>query len=116
MKVFLAGLEEGHELVLDKHRIAGARIAPLPRRPVLDREGAEAAQLDPVATGQRSRDLIENDVDDALDVALEEVWVGCGHPLNQLRLDHERPTSPAGQPPTRASCPQGAKGKQDRQA
>src|SRR5262245_63476523 len=46
---FFAGLEERYALLVDRHMRAGARIAPGTRRTVLDREGAKAAQLDPVA-------------------------------------------------------------------
>ena len=54
---------------------AGARIAAGARRTVLDREGAEAAQLDTVAARQRGGDLVEDGVDDVLDVALIEMRV-----------------------------------------
>src|SRR5512144_1678109 len=91
----LAGLEEGHELVLDEDGVAGARIAALPGGAVLHREGAEAAQLDPVTASQRASYFIEHDVDDALDVALKQVRVGRSHALNQFRLDHACPTFPA---------------------
>jgi hypothetical protein len=54
---FLAGLEERHRLLVHRHMRAGARIASGARRAVLDRERAEAAQLDPVAARERRRDL-----------------------------------------------------------
>jgi hypothetical protein len=46
---FLAGLEERHVFLGHRDLGAGARIAPDTRRAILDREGAEAAQLDAVA-------------------------------------------------------------------
>src|SRR5512143_3243857 len=114
----LAGLEEGDVFVLDEDRVPGAGIASLPRGPVLYREGTEPAQLYPVATRERTRDLIEYDVDDALHVAMEEMRIGGRHFLNQLGLDHETPHPGAVlrryRPP--ASWKQGAKPKQDRQA
>src|ERR1700720_2485270 len=57
---FLAGLEERHRLLLHRDLRAGARIAAGAGRTVLDREGAEAAQLDPVAARHRRDDLPEN--------------------------------------------------------
>src|SRR5215470_19274527 len=80
----LAGLEKGHVFLLDEDRVSGAGIASLPRGPMLHREGTEPAQLHPVATRQRNRDLIEHDVDDALNVAMEEMRIGGRHLLNQL--------------------------------
>ena len=58
---------------------------------MLHREGTEAAQLHPVTSRKRASDLIEHDVDDALDVALEQVRIGRSHALDQFRLDHDRP-------------------------
>src|SRR5262245_60340374 len=87
----LAGLEEGHVFVLHKDRISGARIASLPRRSVLHGESPEATQLDPVPARESARDLIEHDVDDPFNVAMEMMRIGGRHPLNQLRLDHDTP-------------------------
>ncbi len=70
---------------------------------MLHRERAEAAQLDPVAARQRAGDLVEHDIDDALDVAMEEMRIGGGHLLNQLRLDHVFPTGRAPRAPGRLS-------------
>jgi hypothetical protein len=69
---------------------AGARIAPGARRPLLHREGAEAAQFHPVTARHSGNDLTEDGVDDILDVALIEMRVLRRYPLNQLRLDHVR--------------------------
>src|SRR5512146_2305377 len=55
---FLARLEERNALLVDRHMRAGTRIAPRAGRTVLDREGAETAQLDPVAARQRRHDLV----------------------------------------------------------
>src|SRR5256885_722767 len=59
-----------------------------PRFSTLDREGAEAAQLHPVAPGQRIRDGVEDRVDQDLDVALVEMRVLLGDLEDELRLDH----------------------------
>src|SRR5665647_2768650 len=85
---FLAGLEERHRLLVDRDMRAGARIAAGARWPVLDREGAEAAQLDAVTLRHGIGDLAEDGVDDVLDVALIEVGVLGGNALDQLGLDH----------------------------
>src|SRR5680860_390554 len=100
---FLTGLEEGHELVLDKNRVAGARIAPLPSGAVLHSERAETTQLHAIATGKRTGDLIEHDIDNPLDVAMKEMRIGSRHPLNQFRFDHY--TRPTGLQPLVAASP-----------
>src|ERR1035441_9137618 len=55
---------------------AGARVATVAGRTVLDRKGPEAAQFDPVALGHRVGDFAEDRVDDVLNVALIKVWIG----------------------------------------
>src|SRR5438477_2186709 len=85
---FLAGLEERHALLVDRHMGTGAWIAPRTGRTVLDRERAKTAQLDAVAAGQRSDDLIENRVHDILDIPLIEVRVVLGNALNEFGFDH----------------------------
>src|SRR4029453_17914200 len=56
---FLAGLEKRHRFLLNRDMGAGARIAPHAGGTILDREGAEAAQLDPVAARHGGHDLTE---------------------------------------------------------
>src|SRR6266478_3097933 len=85
---FLAGLEERHRLLVHRDVGAGARIAPGPGRAVLDRESAEAAQLDPVAARHRRDDLAENGVHDVLHVALVEMRVLRRDALHELGFDH----------------------------
>jgi len=85
---FLAGLEEGHILVLHEDRIARPRITALPCGTVLDRKGTETAQLDAIAARQGAGNLIEDDIDDALNIAMKKMRIGGGHPLNQLGFDH----------------------------
>src|SRR5215475_10500677 len=67
---------------------AGARIASGPRRAVLDREGPETAQLDPIAARHRRSDLAENGVDDIFHVTLIEMRVLRSDALHELGLDH----------------------------
>jgi len=78
----LAGLEKRDVLLGDLDAVAGARVATDAGIAALDREGAEAAQLDPVATRQSRGDLVEDRGDDDLDVALIKVRVGFGKPLS----------------------------------
>src|SRR5208337_2265324 len=59
----LAGLKERRQLLGHRHLIAGARIAAGAGLPLLGREGAEAAQLHPLAAGERVRDLAQNRID-----------------------------------------------------
>src|SRR5690606_34281018 len=84
----LARLEDGDEFLLDLHRVARAGIAADAGRAALAREGAEAAQLHPVAPRQRFHDLVQDSRDDVLDVALIEVGVAVGDPLNEFGLNH----------------------------
>ena len=63
---------------------AGARVAAGTGRPVLDRKGAKAAQLDAVALCHGGGDLAEDGVDDVLDVALIEMWILGGDALDKF--------------------------------
>src|SRR5712691_8905511 len=85
---FLAGFEERHAFLVDRYARAGARIAAFARRPILHREGAEAAQLHPVAARQGGGDLVEDGVDDVFDVPLIKVRILRRNPLNELGFDH----------------------------
>src|SRR5262245_26849712 len=85
---FLAGLEEWHGFLVDRDARAGARVAAFARRPFLDRERPEAAQLDAVAPRQGSRDLAQDGVDDILDIPLIKVRILRCDPLNELGFDH----------------------------
>src|SRR5690606_40603442 len=84
----LAGLEERHEFLPDRHRRAGAWIAARPWGAMLDREGAEAPKLDPVAPGKSLHDLFEDHIDDALDVAMEQMRIRRSDLLYKFGLDH----------------------------
>src|SRR5438477_11103939 len=86
----LAGLEKRHMLFGDLDAVAGARIAAHPGIAALDREGAETAQLDPVAARQRRGDLVKDRSDDNLDVTLIKVRICLGKPLPELRFGHGR--------------------------
>src|SRR6478672_264309 len=90
----LAGLEEGHEFFGHRYGGAGARIATLPRCPMLDRERTKTPELDPVTARQGLDDLVEDDVNDALDVAMVEMVIGRRNFLNELGLDHGSASPP----------------------
>src|SRR5581483_8899509 len=90
----LAGLEEGDELLGHGHGGTRARVAADAGGPMLDGEGAEAAQLHPVTPRQRLDDLVEDDVDDALDIPVIKVLVGPSNLLNELGLDHRSASQP----------------------
>src|SRR6202008_4557917 len=87
---FLAGLEERHALLVDRHMLAGTRIAAGTGRAMLHRESAKTAQLDAVATRQRRDDFIENRIHNVLDVPLVEVRVVLGDTLNKFGFDHRK--------------------------
>src|SRR5262249_21500090 len=114
---FLAGLKERHGFLLHRDMRAGTRIASGPRRAVLDREGPEAAQLDPIAARHRRSDLAENGVDDIFHVTLIDMRGLRSDALHELGLDHRwcRP-GPAGSNRSGANSRlEGAKGPRDRQ-
>src|SRR5215470_1864390 len=114
---FLAGLEERHRFLLHGDMRAGTRVAPGARRTVLDREGAEPAQFDSVATRHRRDNLAENGVDDVLHVALIKMRVLRRDALHELGLDH-RCCHPWGLSERIAGSNlrlEGAKGPRDRQ-
>src|SRR4051794_24622476 len=89
----LAGLEEGDKLLCHVNAGPGARIAADAGVALLDGEGPETPQFDPVATSQRLGYLVENGGDDLLDIPLVEVRVLFRKTQDQLRLGH-RPCFP----------------------
>src|SRR5215469_13101478 len=60
----LSRLEEGDVLLADRDAVAGARVASNTRVALLDRERAEAPQLDAIAARQRRGDRVEYRGDD----------------------------------------------------
>lgn len=85
---FLARLEEGRKFLVDRHRLARARITANARRTMLHGKRAEAAQLDALAFDQSARNLIEHDGDEFLDIAMKKVRVFICKFLHKFRLDH----------------------------
>src|SRR5262245_40872359 len=81
---FLARFEKRHRLFVDRHMGAGTRVPPRTGRPMLDREGAEAAQFDPVALRHCGGDLAKDGVDDVLNVALIKMGILACNTLNEF--------------------------------
>src|SRR3984957_20359842 len=84
---FLAGLEEGHNLLDDRDLIAGARVAAGSGGALLGRKCAEAAQFNPFPARQSRSDLVKDGVDNIFDVALVKMRIARRHPLHQFRLN-----------------------------
>ena len=74
---FLARLEMRDVLFRHLHPLAGLRIAPGPRRPVVEPEAAESADLDALALGQTFGHGIEDHLDREFGI--------LGHQLRELR-------------------------------
>src|SRR5262245_44502520 len=55
---------------------------------MLDREGAKTPKLDHVPPRQRLDDLVEDNVNDPLDVAMIKMVIRSSDFLNELELDH----------------------------
>jgi len=83
-----AGPKERMALFFYRDAVAGSRIAPDVGGAPFDRERAEAAQLDPVATRQRGCDLVEDRGDNDLSVAVVKVRVGLRQALDEVGLRH----------------------------
>src|SRR5438552_3934954 len=94
---------------------AGAGVSAGAGRSILDREGAESPELDPIAARHRADDLAENGIDDVLDITLIKMRVLRRNALHKLRLDHCRLPPRLHGPPSPPSRPKGAKGPADRQ-
>ena len=86
----LAGLEEGNEFFADGDAFARAGVAALARFAVLDRKGAEAPQFHAVVLCHRVGYFIENRVDDAFDIPLQQVRVFFGEAQDQIGFGHRR--------------------------
>ena len=88
---FLARLEIGHALGVDRDRFAGPRIAADARIALAGRKSAKAAKLDTAAMRQLFGDGIENGADNALDLTLREVGKVAAKLLHEFGPDHLRP-------------------------
>src|SRR5262245_58088846 len=84
----LAGLEEGHMLGFDRHRIAGAGIATGARLALAHGKRAETTQLHAVAAFQRGSDLVEDDIDDLFHLTHFKRGVFLGEALDEFGTQH----------------------------
>src|SRR3954454_9417039 len=98
----LAGLEMGYVLLRHLHLLAGFGVAAGARRPVVQAEAAEAADLDAIAGEQRLRHRVEDHLDRVFRVLRHQLRVALRQPRDQLRLRHGDPSPLHGSP--LASC------------
>ena len=77
-----------HQLFRDCHLLARARIAAEARWPAVDREAAEAADLDAVAASERVRHRVEDRLHRGLGVALGELIESFGQPGDEIGAGH----------------------------
>jgi hypothetical protein len=86
-----AGLEERSGPARDLDRDASSRVPPRVRLAMPDREGTEATYLDPTAPRKCVANRREEGSNNALDIAVLEMWVQFCHPSHQFRLRHDSP-------------------------
>src|SRR4051812_10804597 len=84
----LAGLEVRHVLLRHVHLLARLRIPAGARRPVIQAEAAEAADLDAMAAEQALRHRIEDHLHGVLGVLRHELRIALREPRDQFRLGH----------------------------
>src|SRR5215471_4994499 len=85
---FLAGLEVRDMLLGHLHAFAGLGIASRPRRPIVQAEAAEAADLDPLALGQAVGHGVEDHLHRELGVLGYQLRELRRQAVDQLRLGH----------------------------
>jgi hypothetical protein len=84
----LARLEVRHAPLGDVHALAGARVAAQARRPAIDREAAEAADLDAVSTDQCVAHRVQNGLDGCIGVALRQLAEALGQQFDEIGTGH----------------------------
>src|SRR5688500_12208484 len=89
----LAGLEVRHVLARQRDGLAGLRVAALARRAEVQREAAEAADLDAAALGERIAHDLEDLLDRQLDVLGGQVLLLRCNELDEFRFGHARARS-----------------------
>ena len=80
----LAAPEVGAELRRHVYRFACTRVAANSRGLLLDGEGTEPTEFDTLAPRQTSSDRLEDGVDEALHLAVDEVGILRGQSLYEL--------------------------------
>src|SRR5205823_1937756 len=84
----LPGLEVRHVRTGERHSLADLGVAPMTRRPKVQREAAEAANLDALALRERVAHDLENLLQRQLDVLGRQVLLLGSDYLDELRLGH----------------------------
>src|SRR5204862_5076832 len=84
----LAGLEVRDVLARERHRLAGLGVASLAWRPEMQREAAEAADLDALPLRQRIAHDLQNLLQRELHILRRQVLLLGGDHLDELRLGH----------------------------
>jgi hypothetical protein len=92
----LPGLKDGKDLARNLDDRAGARVVADARVAMLDREGTEAAQLDPVPPGQGGCDLFEDGGDDPLHIVAIEIRTDFADPKDEFGFGIEMSPTDAG--------------------
>src|SRR5260221_135411 len=87
----LAGLEVRHVLLGHVHLLARLRVAAGARRPVVQAEAAEAADLDAMAVQQRMRHRVQNHLHRVLGVLRHQLRIALRKPRDQFGLRHGDP-------------------------
>jgi hypothetical protein len=77
----------------DVDAFSGFRITPRPSRPGLHEKYSETPHFHSITSGQCSRDLVENGIDDLFGILDVQVGILLGDARNQFWFDHE-PLSP----------------------
>src|SRR5450830_525669 len=83
-----ARLEVGHALARDRHTLAAARVATHAGRAVVDREAAEATDLDPVATHQCVAQGVKNGLDGVFGIPVCQLAEPVGQLFNKVGSGH----------------------------
>src|SRR3954469_14435675 len=84
----LAGLEVRHALFGDVDAFAGTRVAAHAGRAPVDREAAEAADLDAVPAHERVAHRVEDRLDGVLGVAMGELAETAGQFFDEIGSGH----------------------------
>jgi hypothetical protein len=79
-----AGFEMRHALFRNGHAFAGARVTPHARGPVVDREAAKAAYLNPVTAHQSIADRVKNGLDGVFGVSVGQLAETVGQFFNKV--------------------------------
>src|SRR5262245_4405227 len=85
----LARFEVRHVLASQRDCFTGLRIAPHPRRTIVQREAAEPANLDSLAASQRFAHELENMLDRQLHIFGRQMLLAAGNRLDQFGFCHE---------------------------